>query len=79
MGISRVNNPRKVSLPVVHEEEVKVPDIMHQKLDETTWQHMPGLLVGAIANVGHQCSSLELAANPRINTLGPSPVCLHIK
>lgn len=62
----------------MHEEEVKVPDIMNQKLDETTWQHMPSLLIGAIANVGHQCCSLELAANPGINTLWPSPVCLHI-
>ncbi len=40
---------------------------------------MSGLFVGPIADVGHQCGSLELAANPRINTLGPSPVCLRNK
>ncbi len=51
---------------------------MNQKLDETTWQHVSGLLVRPVPDVGHQRSSLELAANPGINTLWPSPVCLHI-
>ncbi len=39
---------------------------------------MSGLLVRPIPDVGHQRGSLELAANPGINTLWPSPVRLHI-
>jgi hypothetical protein len=73
------NLPVRLSIPVVHKEEVQVPDVVNQKLDKTTRQHMSGLFVGPIADVGHQCGSLELAANPRINTLGPSPVCLRKK
>jgi hypothetical protein len=73
------NLPVRLSIPVVHKEEVQVPDVVNQKLDKTTRQHMSGLFVGPIADVGHQCGSLELAANPRINTLRPSPVCLRNK
>jgi hypothetical protein len=71
------NLPVRLSIPVVHKEEVQVPDVVNQKLDKTTRQHMSGLFVGPIADVGHQCGSLELATNPRINTLRPSPVCLN--
>lgn len=44
----------------------------------TVGQHVAGLLVGAVANVGHDdAASLELPAHTRVNTLGPAPALLQ--
>ncbi|KAG0504247.1 hypothetical protein KC19_N001800 [Ceratodon purpureus] len=37
---------------------------------------MPGLLVGAVPDVGHQGDALELTTDPRVDTLWPPPVYL---
>lgn len=66
-------------LPVVHQQKLNVLHVVDQKLHETTWQHMPRLLVWPVTNVGHQRCSLEFTANPWINTLWPSPVGLPYK
>ena len=44
----------------------------------TARQHVAGLLVGAIANVGHRHAiALELPPHPRVNALGPPPARLQ--
>ena len=62
--------------PVVHQQKLEVLHVVHQELEEATWQHMPGLLVGAVTDVGHQGAALELTADPRVDTLRPPPVRL---
>lgn len=62
--------------PVVHHQEFQLLHIVHHKLLETIGEIMAGLLIRTITNIRHQSNSLELPPNPRINTLGPTPVRL---
>jgi hypothetical protein len=45
-------------------------------LSESRGQHVPGLFVGAVTNVGHFVLALESSADSVINTLGLTPVPL---
>lgn len=60
-------------LRVVHQQHVDVLGPLDAELVEAVPQHVPGPLVGAIANVGHEVGALELAADAAVNTLGLSP------
>jgi hypothetical protein len=50
---------------------------VNNKLLELVGKVMPGLLVRAISNVGHQGASLELTPDTGVNTLGPAPAWLQ--
>ena len=64
-------------IPVVHHEEFQLRDIVHNKLLELVGQVVPGLLVRAISNVGHQGDTLELSPYTGVNTLWPAPASLQ--
>lgn len=49
---------------------------MHQELLEASWQHVLGLFVATITDVGHQHLTLEPPADPVVNTSGLTPVFL---
>ena len=49
------------NLPVVHHEQLKLLDVVHGVLQETVGQDVPGLLVRAVADVGHRQLALEPA------------------
>lgn len=49
---------------------------MNQELLEASGQHVLGLLVATITNVGHQHLALETPAYPVVNTSGFAPVFL---
>lgn len=63
-------------LPIVHHQQFKLLDIMHNELLESIRKIVTGLLVSTITNVWHQSASFELSSNTRINTLWSTPVCL---
>ena len=50
---------------------------MHDKLLKLIGEIVPGLLVRAISNVGHQGASLELPPDAGVDTLGPAPAWLE--
>lgn len=52
---------------------------MNQELLEASGQHVLGLLVATITNVGHQHLALEPPADPVVNTSGLAPVFLNEK
>ena len=54
-------------------------DIAHSELVEAVGEHVPCLLVGAIANIGHQASATEPPPNAVVNSLWLPPVALHRK
>ena len=62
-----VRNLRAVPT-VVHHEQVKVGDVVHDKLEETVGEEVAGLLVGPVADVGVGGQALELPAEAAINT-----------
>lgn len=49
---------------------------MDQEFLEARGQHVLGLLVATITNVGHQHLTLEPPADPVVNTSGLTPVSL---
>lgn len=49
---------------------------MDEELLEASGQHVFGLLVATITNVGHQHLTLEPPADPVVNTSGFTPVFL---
>lgn len=64
------------NLLVAHHQDLKFLDIVHQELLEASGQHVLGLLVATITDVGHQHLALEPPADPVVNTSGLSPVFL---
>jgi hypothetical protein len=63
--------------PVVHHQQLQLRDIVNDELLELVGKVVPGLLVRAISNVGHQGASLELPPDTGVDTLGPAPAWLH--
>jgi hypothetical protein len=61
----------------VHHEQLQLGDVVNHKLLELVGEVVPGLLVSAVTNVGHQGASLELPPHTGVNTLGPAPACLR--
>lgn len=64
-------------LLVAHQKDFKFFDVVHQELPEARWQHVLGLFVATITDVGHQHLALEAPADPVINTSWLPPVALH--
>lgn len=62
---------------VAHQQHFQLLDIVDQKLPEATGQHVLGLLVAPITNVGHQDLALESSPHPVVNTSGFPPVSLN--
>merc|ERR1719346_486559 len=62
---------------VVHQQHLHVGRSPDQKLVETVWHAETRLLVGTIANVGHQDRALELPADAAIDTTRLSPCRIH--
>ena len=60
-------------LAVVHEEKVKILDVVHDELQETVRQQVTSLLGRAVTDVRHRRQALELTALARVNTLRASP------
>ena len=60
---------------VAHHEDFEFLDIVDQELLESRGQHVFGLPVASITNVGHQHLTLEASAHSVVNTSGFSPVC----
>lgn len=87
MPSSHQKNKRKVfitwntdgtgSLLVAHHQDLELLDIVDQELLEASGQHVLGLLVATITNVGHQHLTLEPPADPVVNTSGLTPVFLQ--
>lgn len=59
--------------PVVHQEKVKVGDVVDDELEEAVGEQVPGLLVGPVADVGVGGKTLELAPEAAIDTTGLPP------
>lgn len=66
-----------MELPVVHHQNLKLFDVVNKKFLETIGKIVTRLLVRAIANIGHQSTSLELSSYSRINTLWSTPAWLN--
>lgn len=64
------------NLLVAHHQDLELLNIVHQELLETSWQHVLGLLVATVTDVGHQHLALESPADPVVNTSGLTPVFL---
>ena len=64
------------NLLVTHHQDLELLDIVHQELLEASWQHVLGLLVATITDVGHEHLSLEPPADPVVNPSGLTPVFL---
>lgn len=52
-------------------------DIVHQNFAESSRQHVLGLLVATVTDVGHEILALEPPAHPVVNTFRFSPVALQ--
>ena len=53
-------------------------EVVDEDLPEAVGQHVLGGLVGAVTDVGHLVHSLETTTNPVVDTLGATPVPLHL-
>ena len=58
---------------VVHHEQVKVGDVVHDELEETVGEEVAGLLVGPVADGGVGGKALELPAEAAVDTPGLPP------
>ena len=67
-----VRNLRAVPT-VVHHEQVKVGDVVHDELEETVGEEVAGLLVGPVADGGVGGKALELPAEAAVDTPGLPP------
>lgn len=65
------------NLLVTHHQDLELLDIVHQELLEAVGQHVLGLLVATVTDVGHQHLTLEPPADPVVNTSGLTPVFLR--
>lgn len=61
----------------MHHKQLQLRDIVNNKLLELVGEVVPGLLVRAVSDVGHQGASLELPPDAGVNTLGPAPAWLQ--
>lgn len=64
-------------LLVAHHKDFKFLDIVDQEFPESRGQHVFGLLVTSITDVGHQHLTLEASAHSVVNTSGLPPVFLQ--
>ena len=64
-------------LLVVHHQKLQVLHVAHGELVQSAGEHVAGLGVRSVTNVGHQSGTTEAASAASINTLGLSPVLLR--
>lgn len=64
-------------LLVEQQQQVEVGDVLDQQLLEAVGHLVAGLLVGAVADLGHGDLALEAAAHSVVDTLGLAPRVLH--
>lgn len=57
----------------MHEEEVEVLDVVDEEGLVARGHHVAGLLVGAVADLGHGDHATEATTDTAINTLGLAP------
>lgn len=62
---------------VVHEEEVKLADVVDEESLVAGGHHVAGLLVGTVTDLGHGGLALEATAHGIVNTLGLSPAGVY--
>ena len=62
---------------VTHQQHFQLLDIVDQKLAEAAGQHVLGLLVAPVADVGHQDLALEPSPHPVVDASGFLPVSLN--
>ena len=60
-------------LAVVHQEELEVVHVVDAETVEAVGQHVPGLLVRSVTDLGHDEGTLELPPHPVVNTAGLPP------
>lgn len=65
------------NLLVAHHEDLELLDVVHQELPEARGQHVLGLLVATITDVGHQHLTLKPPADSVVNTPGLTPAFLE--
>ena len=53
-------------------------EVVDENLPEAVGQHVLGGLVGAVTDVWHLVHSLETTTDPVVDTLGSTPVTLHL-
>ena len=53
-------------------------DVVDEDLPEPYGQHVPGGLLRAVPDVGHEVHALEAAAHPVVDALGLPPVALQL-
>jgi hypothetical protein len=73
----KLSKDKQKKTPVVHHKQLQIRDIVNNKLLEFVGEVVPGLLVRAVSNVGHQGASLELPPDAGVNTLWPAPAWLQ--
>ena len=61
----------------MHQQQLQLRDIVNNELLKLVGKVVPGFLVRAISNVGHQGASLELPPDTGVDTLGPAPAWLQ--
>jgi hypothetical protein len=64
-------------LPVVHQQNLELCDVVDNKLVEAVRHHVARLRVVAITHVGHPGGATEASADSAINTDRLSPVVVH--
>ena len=57
----------------MHHQELKVLDVVDKERLVARGHHVAGLLVGAIADLGHVLAATEATTDAVVNTLGFSP------
>ena len=63
-------------LLVVHHEKLQVLHVRDGELVQSAGEHVAGLGIRTVTNIGHQGSTTEATSAATINTLGLSPVLL---
>ena len=61
---------------VVHHEQLQVLHVRDGELVQSAGEHVAGLGIRTVTNIGHQGSTTEATSAATINTLGLSPVLL---
>lgn len=69
----------RAEFAVLHHQDLQLLNIVYEDLAEAGGQHVTGLLVASVTDVGHQVLALETPAHSVVDTLGLTPVALQLK
>lgn len=75
LGADGVGNLGTVDA-VLHHQDFQFTDVVDDELLEAVGEHVAGLGVGTVANVGHQVLALKATSDTVVNTLGLAPAFL---